>query len=134
MKITFIDAGVLVTAARGMGDISEKALEILADSERDFASSVFIKLEVLPKALYNRKTEEADFYATFFSAVTYWASDLEKIIQDAHNIGYQYGLAAMDALHVAAALSVGAGELVTTEKPTKPMFRVTSIRVISIFD
>ncbi|MEH2241216.1 hypothetical protein [Nostoc sp.] len=60
MKITFIDAGVLVTAARGAGDISEKALEILADSERDFASSVFIKLEVLPKALYNRKTDKAD--------------------------------------------------------------------------
>ncbi|MBG1266619.1 type II toxin-antitoxin system VapC family toxin [Nostoc sp. WHI] len=134
MNITFIDAGVLVTAARGVGDISEKALEILADSERDFASSVFIKLEVLPKAIYNRQTEEADFYATFFSAVTYWARDLEKIIQDAHNIGCQYGLAAMDALHVAAALSVGAGELVTTEKPTKPMFRVTGIQVISIFD
>ncbi|WP_334951383.1 hypothetical protein [Nostoc sp.] len=40
----------------------------------------------------------------------------------------------MDALHVAAALSVGAEELVTTEKRTKPMHRVTSINVVSIFD
>lgn len=133
MKITFIDAGVLVTAARGVGEISEKALNVLTDSEREFASSVFIKLEVLPKAIYNRQTEEADFYETFFSAVTYWARDLEQIIQDAHNIACQYGLAAMDALHIAAALSVGASEFVTTEKPTKPMFRVTGIKVISIF-
>lgn len=134
MKITFIDSGVLVTAARGVGEDSEKALEILADSSREFASSEFIKMEVIPKAIYNRKTAEAEFYESFFSAVTYWSNDIEKVIQDAYNIACQYGLAAMDALHVAAALSVGAEELVTTEKRTKPMHRVTSINVVSIFD
>ncbi len=134
MKVTFIDSGVLVTAARGVGEDSEKALEILADSSREFASSEFIKMEVIPKAIYNRKTAEAEFYESFFSAVTYWSNDIEKVIQDAYNIGCQYGLAAMDALHVAAALSVGAEEFVTTEKKTKPMFRVSSIKVISIFD
>jgi hypothetical protein len=40
----------------------------------------------------------------------------------------------MDALHLAAALSIGAEEFITTEKPTKPMFRVSSINVISILD
>ncbi|KAB8317132.1 type II toxin-antitoxin system VapC family toxin [Tolypothrix campylonemoides VB511288] len=134
MKITFIDSGVLVTAARGVGEDSEKALEILADSSREFASSEFIKMEVIPKAIYNRKTAEAEFYELFFGAVTYWANDIEKVIQDAYHIACQYGLAAMDALHVAAALSVGAEEFVTTEKKTKPMFRVSSIKIISIFD
>jgi len=134
MKITFIDSGVLVTAARGVGEDSEKALEILADSSREFASSEFIKMEVIPKAIYNRKIAEAEFYEAFFSAVTYWANDIEKVIQDAYNIACQYGLAAMDALHIAAALSVGAEEFVTTEKKTKPMFRISSIKVISIFD
>ncbi|MBD2387897.1 type II toxin-antitoxin system VapC family toxin [Cylindrospermum sp. FACHB-282] len=133
MKITFIDAGVLVTAARGVGEMSEKALSILEDSEREFAASDFVKLEVLPKAIYNRQTTEAEFYEAFFSAVTYWANDLEQIVEDAYKIGCQYGLAAMDALHLAAALSVGAEEFVTTEKQTKPMHRVTGIRVISIF-
>lgn len=134
MKITFIDSGVLVTAARGVGEDSEKALEILADSSREFASSEFIKMEVIPKAIYNRKTAEAEFYESFFDAVTYWANDIEKVIQEAYQIAAQYGLAAMDALHVAAALSVGAEEFVTTEKKTKPMFRVSSIKIISIFD
>ena len=134
MKITFIDSGVLVTAARGVGEDSEKALEILADSSCEFASSEFIKMEVIPKAIYNRKTAEAEFYESFFSAVTYWSNDIEKVIQDAYNIACQYGLAAMDALHVAAALSAGAEELITTEKRTKPMHRVTSINVVSIFD
>ncbi|MBD2503181.1 type II toxin-antitoxin system VapC family toxin [Anabaena azotica] len=134
MKITFIDSGVLVTAARGVGEDSEKALEILADSNREFAASEFIKMEVIPKAIYNRKTVEAEFYELFFSAVTYWANDIQKVIQDAYNIACQYGLAAMDALHIAAALSVGAEEFMTTEKKTKPMFRISSIKVISIFD
>ncbi|MEH1879441.1 MULTISPECIES: hypothetical protein [unclassified Nostoc] len=71
MKITFIDSGVLVTAARGVEEDSEKALKILADSNREFASSKFIKMEVIPKAIYNRKTAEAEFYESFFSAVTY---------------------------------------------------------------
>lgn len=134
MKRTFIDAGVLVAAARGVGEISEKALEVLQDSDREFASSIFIKLEVLPKAVYNRQTDEAEFYETFFNAVTYWANDVERIIEEAYRIACTYGLASMDSLHVAAALLVGAEELVTTEKPTKPMYRVTGIQVISILD
>ena len=132
MKITYIDSGVLLSATDGVGRIAEKALEILGDSQREFASSEFVKLEVSPKAVYNKQTEEAQFYEEFFSDVTYWASDLTQIVQDAYQIASQYGLAAMDALHVA--LSVGAEELITTEKRTKPMHRVTSINVVSIFD
>ncbi|HYW17839.1 MAG TPA: PIN domain-containing protein [Nodularia sp. (in: cyanobacteria)] len=134
MKITYIDSGVLLSATNGVGRIAEKALEILGDSQREFASSQFVKLEVSPKAVYNQQTEEAQFYEEFFSDVTYWANDLTHIVEEGYEIAAQYGLAAMDALHVAAAFSVGAEEFVTTEKKTKPMFRVSTIKVISIFD
>ncbi|KYC39125.1 nuclease [Scytonema hofmannii PCC 7110] len=134
MKISFIDSGVLVTAARSVGEWSEKALSILEDSEREFASSEFIKLEVIPKAVYNRQIKEVEFYETFFKTVSYWTPDLNKIVQDAYQIGNQYGFAAMDALHLAAALSIGAEEFITTEKPTKPMFRVSGINIVSILD
>jgi hypothetical protein len=46
---------------------------------------------------------------------------------------WRHDLTAMDALHVAAAKAVGAIELVTTEKPTKPMFRCEGVSVRSIF-
>ncbi len=133
MRITYVDSGVLLSITDGVSRIAEKALEVLEDLNREFASSEFVRLEVTPKAVYNKQTEEALFYEEFFSDVTYWASDLEQVVQNAYKIGCQYGLAAMDALHIAAALSIGAEEFVTTEKPTKPMFRVTSIQVISIF-
>ncbi|WP_202895624.1 hypothetical protein [Iningainema tapete] len=45
-----------------------------------------------------------------------------------------YGLASMDALHVAAAIRLKADKLITTEKPTKPMYRVTQIQIFSIME
>ncbi len=86
----------------------------------------------MPKAIFNKQQDEAEFYETFFSAVIYWATDLEQIIQDAYQIACTYGLAAMDAVHVAAALQIKADELITTEKLTKPMHRVKEIQIISI--
>lgn len=130
---TFIDAGVLIVATRGEDEIAERALEILKDPNREFASSVFLKLEVVPKATYNKRTDEVEFYEEFFGAVTYWANDIERIIQDAYQESCQSGLGAMDALHVMAAVSVGATEFITNEKPEKSIHRTNSIRVISIY-
>lgn len=45
----------------------------------------------------------------------------------------KFGLGALDALHIAAAISAGVDEFITTEKPGKPLHRVKGIRVISIF-
>jgi predicted nucleic acid-binding protein len=130
---TFIDAGVLIVATRGEDEIAERALEILKDPNREFASSVFLKLEVVPKATYNKRNDEVEFYEEFFGAVTYWANDIERIIQDAYQESCQSGLGSMDALYVMAAVSVGATEFITNEKPEKSIHRTNSIRVISIY-
>ncbi len=47
-------------------------------------------------------------------------------------IADKYGIAGMDALHIATALSIGAEVFITTEKKTKPMFRVTELQMMSI--
>lgn len=65
MKRTFIDTGVLIAAARGQNDVAAKAMAILDDPNREFASSIFVKLEVLSKAIYNQKMAEAAFYQAF---------------------------------------------------------------------
>ena len=141
MTRTFLDSGVLIAAARGNMAQSLAALRILSDRDlrfaaalryREFASSAFIQLETLPKATYHNQQAEVRFYESFFSNVTLWATELEQIVQTGNRIASTYGLAAMDALHLAAALTVDAEEFVTTEKTTKPMHRVTEIRVVSI--
>lgn len=129
---TYVDAGVLITAARGVAPIALKAIEILDDPNREFASSVFLQLEVLPKAVYYKNEAEAEFYKTFFNAVTHWAASIETIAREAFREACDTGLAAMDALHVASAISIGAEELVTTEGAEKPIHRTRLIRVVSI--
>lgn len=133
MNLTFIDSGVLIYAARGEGEIAALALEILTDSNREFASSIFVKLEVLPKAIYHQQTEEVEFYQEFFQGVSYWAADIDKIIKSAEEEASKSGLGAMDALHIAAAISLGATEFVTTERPEKSIHRTQSIKVTSIY-
>ncbi len=129
---TFIDAGVLIYAARSQGEIAEKALQILEDENREFASSIFLKLEVLPKAIYNHQKSEVKFYEAFFEEVSYWAKDINTIIATAYEQSSKFGVGAMDALHIGAALSVEATEFITNEKPERSIHRTPSIKMISI--
>jgi predicted nucleic acid-binding protein len=132
MKRTFADAGILIEASRGEGPLAEEAMAIVDGSDREFASSIFLKMEVMPKAIYHRNQDEVNFYEAFFSTVAYWAKPLERIVDEAYQEACISGMSALDALHVAAAALVGADELVTTEKPTKPIHRTTRVNVVSI--
>ena len=86
MKLTFVDSGVLVAAFRARGRGSNPALAILDDSQRSFAASIFIRLEVIPKANFFRRQGELEFYEEFFRGVSKWAtidadlSDLALVI------------------------------------------------------
>ena len=132
MTLTFIDSGVLIAASRGVGDVARRAAEVLDDPERSFASSDFVRLEVLPKPVYYRRHAEAAFYEAFFQAITRWA-DVESTVRQAYDESRAQGLAAMDALHVAAATIVGADELVTTEKPGRQIHRTRSVPVRTLY-
>jgi predicted nucleic acid-binding protein len=129
---TFIDSGVLIAAARNSGPVSDRALEVLEDENREFISNIFVRLEVLPKSVCYRKVTEAEFYRAFFDSVEYWARDLEGLVEEAYRVASQYGLSAIDAIHVASAILTGADEMITTERSTKPMHQVKGINVISI--
>ncbi|MGH7488630.1 MAG: PIN domain-containing protein [bacterium] len=132
MKLTFIDAGVLIAAARGSLVSSPGALAILDDPDRTFASSFFVRLEVLPKALFHKRTDESDFYEEFFKSVDIWTPIETGLFEDALRVASDAGLSALDALHVAAALAVGADEFITSEKPGKPIHRVRGVTVRTI--
>ncbi|NJK51690.1 MAG: type II toxin-antitoxin system VapC family toxin [Leptolyngbyaceae cyanobacterium SU_3_3] len=129
---TYLDSGVLIIAARGVGEASERAIEVLEDGDRGFVSSLFLKIEILPKPIYHRQTDEVEFYEDFFSVVVDWVRDCEAIVEEAYQIACTYGLAAMDALHIASALALNADHLITTEKPSKPMHRVPLLQIVSI--
>jgi predicted nucleic acid-binding protein len=133
MKRTYVDSGVLIDAARGKAPHAMDAIRILDDPEREFVSSAFVKLEVRPKAVHNKQHAEIKFYDEFFRDVVAWADSYPSIVADAEDEAETCGLQAMDALHVAAAASVAAEELVTTEKRTRPLHRARRVTVICIY-
>ncbi|MBC6476253.1 MAG: PIN domain-containing protein [Hormoscilla sp. GM102CHS1] len=134
MKRTYIDSGVLIEAMQGNSGtaVSFQAQRILLEPDREFASSIFVKLEVLPKATYYKNAAEVAFYEDFFNLVVHWAHPDDRLMQAAYQHACDFGIAALDALHVAAAISVGAEELITTEKLSKPIHRATGITVVFI--
>lgn len=127
--LTFVDASVLIYAAVKPTPTTFprrlRALQVLGDPDRDFVASEYLRLEVLPVARYFNKSKEVAFYETFFASVTVWVDPID-IIKPAHTLASKYGLGALDALHVAAAERAGA-ELVSAEKPTKPIYRAYAL-------
>ncbi len=131
-KLTFIDSGVLIIATRTNDPLIGTAVKFLDAAEREFASSQFVVLEVMPKATYHKKKDEVDFYNAFFAGVRYWADNLPEIVEQAKFLANTYGLSALDALHVAAALSVQADDFITSERGVTPLFRVKELNIISL--
>ena len=56
----------------------------------------------------------------------------EALLAKAETEALPLSLSALDALHVAAAVALGADELVATERPTKPIHRATGVTVVSL--
>lgn len=130
-KRTYIDANVLIAAFCGEGHLGQRAMEVLDDPDRVLVASDAVRLEVLPKPRYEKRQQEIDFYDAVLAQAENlkWRTDT---LYCAHDLAEKYGIAAMDAIHVAIALDAGVDEFVTAEKSTKPMFRVAELRMQSI--
>jgi hypothetical protein len=129
--VTYLDSGVLLAAWRS-AELRPAALRVLEDPARQFATSQLTKLELLPKAVFEKRPAERAFYQTHFEEAVATQSLDELLGEHAQSLAEKYGLAAVDALHLSAALRSGAEEFYTSEKPGKPMFRVKELKVISL--
>lgn len=129
---TFLDSGVLLTAWRGLD--ATVALMILDDPNRSFVTSDLVKLELLPKPMCFKQNLEVRFYEAHFRATENSARLTPALFGEAKRLASKHGLAAIDALHVAAAIRLRAAEFITTEHPDKPLFRVAEIKIRSLLD
>jgi hypothetical protein len=66
LTLTYVDSGVLIFAAKGTSDAAALALPFLQDPNREFVTSVYVRLEVLPKAMFHGNVDETAFYNGFF--------------------------------------------------------------------
>jgi predicted nucleic acid-binding protein len=126
---TFVDSGVLLTAWRGEKSESSVALKLLDDGRRSFFTSQLVRLEVIPKGAYYKNSREVEFYERYFALVAGDESLNRELGEDANRLARRYGLAAVDAMHLASAIRQGAEEFITTEATEKPMFRAKELSV-----
>lgn len=131
MKRTYIDAGVLIEAFRGTNPGALRALRVLDDPDRKFVVSDYLRLEVLPKPTFHKRQEEVEFMQAVFEKAEHLNTSPE-LTGRALAMASKYDMTPIDALHVGAAAVAGVDELVTMEKPTKPMCRVKEVSVVSI--
>jgi len=129
--VTYLDSGVLLAAWKN-AELRPAALRILEDSDRQFATSQLAKLELLPKPAFEKRPVEMAFYQAHFEEAEASQPLDQSLGDEAQALAEKYGLAAVDALHVAAALRLGAKEFYTSEKPGKPLFRVKELKIISL--
>ncbi len=129
---TFLDSGVLLHAWRGE-TLSGAALRVMDDDTREFFTSQMVRLELLPKARFEKRPKEVAFYESHFADCAGSQSLSQELGLEAEKLAARHGLAGPDALQIAAAIRQGAEEFYTSEKPGKPMFRVHEIRVVSLF-
>ena len=54
------------------------------------------------------------------------------VLYHAHDLAQRYGIAAMDAIHVATAIAAEIDEFVSGEKQSKPLFQVRELATISL--
>jgi len=121
-QVTVVDSSVLISTAIGPDPARRmRAITLIGDQRREFAATRFLKLEVLPIPTRYQKRKELTLYERFFNSVITWL-DEEPLIQPALDLACQYGLGGMDALHLAAAISLNA-EFVSAERPGKPFYQ-----------
>jgi len=129
---TYIDSGVLTWAAQGVTDNAARALPFITDPGREYVTSDYVRLELIPKATFHRNHSELEFYETFFRANIRCIPTSDTLISQAMEHGCATGISGIDALHIACAVFAGAEEFITVEKTTKPIHRTKLIKVISI--
>jgi len=131
MVRVFLDAGVLIGAFKGEPDVREPAFAILNCPLLEFWYSPLLQLEVTLQPTHHKQVQELKFYDEYFRHAEMYG-DLNRTLEIAAPDAKRHGIGVVDALHVAAANLFFCAALATTEKLTKPLFRTSLVKVVSL--
>ena len=130
-KLTFLDTNVLISVMCGEADLAARCFAVIDDPDREFVASDFLKLELLPKPTCNKQEESIAFYNEYLSVVSKMLKTTPETTARAFDLACKHGLGAVDAIHFQTAIEADATEFITTEKPTKPYFKINHPSVIA---
>ena len=134
MRLTFVDAAVLIAAARGGNQQAARAMEILDDPEREFAASPFLRLEVVaPGGL--QQAPRRRWHSTRRSSrlCQNRATDVRFVTEDALEGGFALwrrgdGRAACRRGRLRGSCRAG-----HRRKPSRSIHRARAVKVVTIY-
>jgi predicted nucleic acid-binding protein len=132
-KRTYVDANVLIAAFQTENETAARALAILDDPDRWFVTSAVVSLETLPKPRFHGLQREVQFIEGFLKSCPERVEITEALVMQAVELAARYDLSPIDALHASAAITSGVDEFITLEKPSKPLHRITEVKVVSLY-
>jgi predicted nucleic acid-binding protein len=106
--LTYVCSGVLIYAGKGVTEAASLALPFLTDDNREYVTSEYVRLEVLPKPVCYKNDTEAAFYNSFFAVNTRVIPTSVALLDLAMEEACNLGLSAIDAINVACAVFGGA--------------------------
>ena len=106
-------------------------MQIIDDENREFFTSQMVRLELLPKPCFEKRDAEVAFYENHFRDCSFTEPLSKELGAEAEKLATRYGLAGPDSLQLAASLRHSVAEFYTSERPGKPMFRVSLFSLLT---
>jgi hypothetical protein len=106
------------------------ARSILLEAGVQLICSSAVVLELIPKATFRKNFDEVVFYENLLDAVYEWIPVDETLILRSIELASTYDIAGMDSIHIAAALAGQVDQFLTTENPSKPIYRATMVNPV----
>lgn len=105
---------------------------LLLSPRYEIVTSRLVELETLPQATYHRREAEVEFYRAILSNASGRVELDGALVDRAFHLGCEHGVTGIDALHIAAAERARVDRFVSTEKTTKPLYRVRSVNPVRL--
>ncbi|RYG43026.1 hypothetical protein EON79_17790 [bacterium] len=116
---------MFIASWRGTSESRAKAEEVFFDDSRILIASSIIRLELAPHS--GNRPEEIAHFQSLFEFIHLWVSMDDALVGRAREIRTAFDVASIDALHLAAAELAVTDQFITTERPGKPLYRVSHL-------
>jgi hypothetical protein len=111
--------------------MQECADAILTEPGVDFYYSPLVRLEVMLQPTHLRRIKEISFYENIFKTAKIYGN-LNHMFEIAEREALAHGITVIDAFHLAAATLSRCELFITTEKSSKPLFRSSVVKSVSL--
>ncbi len=130
--LTYIDSCIVIAACDSTDHNHQAALSLLSNTSLKLVASNLVRLETVAAALRRGDSLRASFASELLLAVSEWVAIDEDVIDVALEISGKFGgPSALDAIHAACAIRIGAS-VSTVDRKFRSQIRRLGLEVVEL--